>query len=62
MAHTSGKPIDDVVAARKGAIPAGRFGTSEEFGHACAFLCSAHTGFITGQNLLMDGGLYPGTY
>lgn len=42
--------------------PAGRFGTSQEFGHACAFLCSTHAGFITGQNLLMDGGAYPGTY
>ena len=34
----------------------------DEFGAACAFLCSAHAGFITGQNLLMDGGQYPGTY
>src|SRR5882724_1674482 len=40
---------------------AGRFGTSEEFGAACAFLCSAHAGFITGQNLLIDGGYYHGT-
>ena len=42
--------------------PAGRFGTAEEFGAACAFLCSVHAGYITGQNLLMDGGQYPGTY
>ena len=42
-------------------IPAGRFGTPEEFGDACAFLCSAHAGFITGQNLLLDGGAFPGT-
>jgi 3-oxoacyl-[acyl-carrier protein] reductase len=42
--------------------PAGRFGTPEEFGAACAFLCSVHAGYITGQNILMDGGQYPGTY
>lgn len=41
--------------------PAGRVGNPEEFGHACAFLCSAHSGFITGQNLLIDGGGFPGT-
>lgn len=40
---------------------AGRFGTIEEFGAVCAFLCSAHTGYITGQNLLLDGGYYQGT-
>ena len=42
--------------------PSGRFGTPEEFGVACAFLCSIHAGYITGQNLLLDGGGYPGTY
>jgi 3-oxoacyl-[acyl-carrier protein] reductase len=41
--------------------PAGRFGTADECGAACAFLCAAHSGFITGQNLLVDGGYYPGT-
>jgi len=40
----------------RGSIPAKRFGTAEEFGAACAFLCSAHAGFITGQNVLLDGG------
>ncbi len=40
-------------------IPAKRFGTPDEFGNACAFLCSAHAGYITGQNILMDGGLFP---
>jgi 3-oxoacyl-[acyl-carrier protein] reductase len=40
---------------------AGRFGTIEEFGAACAFLCGAKAGFITGQNLLIDGGYYHGT-
>ena len=39
-----------------------RLGTIEEFGAACAFLCSVHAGYITGQNLLMDGGAYPGTF
>lgn len=41
-------------------VPAGRFGTSEEFGQACAFLCAAHAGYITGQNLQIDGGGYAG--
>lgn len=41
---------------REGTIPAGRYGTSEEFGAACAFLCSQYSGFIVGQNLLLDGG------
>ena len=44
-----------------GVNPAGRFGTPEEFGYACAFLCGAHAGYITGQNLLLDGGAFPGT-
>ena len=57
----SGKDETAVVAEMKTKIPAGRFGTSAEFGHACAFLCSAQSGFITGQNLVADGGAYPGT-
>jgi 3-oxoacyl-[acyl-carrier protein] reductase len=57
-----GKTADELRKARTDANPAGRFGTIEEFGDACAFLCSAQAGFITGQNLLMDGGLYPGTF
>ena len=47
---------------RADANPAGRFGTIEEFGDACAYLCSAQAGFITGQNFLLDGGAYPGTF
>ncbi|MEI9995310.1 MAG: SDR family oxidoreductase [Rhizomicrobium sp.] len=43
-------------------IPAGRFGQPDEFGAACAFLCSKHAGYITGQNLLLDGGQYPGLF
>ncbi len=50
-----------VLATRQQAIPAKRFGDPKEFGDACAYLCSAQAGFITGQNLLLDGGLYPGT-
>ncbi|HKU47249.1 MAG TPA: SDR family oxidoreductase [Burkholderiales bacterium] len=57
-----GKTPEEIRKARTDANPAGRFGTIEEFGDACAFLCSAQAGFITGQNLLMDGGLYPGTF
>ena len=53
----------DVVAEeRRKAIPAGRFGEPEEFGEACAYLCSAQAGYITGQNFLIDGGSYPGTF
>ena len=49
------------LAERAKLNPAGRFGDPEEFGQACAFLCSAKAGFITGQNLLLDGGAFPGT-
>jgi 3-oxoacyl-[acyl-carrier protein] reductase len=57
----SGKDRDATIAEMKARIPAGRFGTAEEFGAACAFLCSRQAGFITGQNLVADGGAYPGT-
>ncbi len=53
---------DELAAAAAAKTPAGRFGTAEEFGKACAFLCSMHAGYVTGQNFLMDGGNYPGTY
>jgi len=58
----TGKPVEEVMDARRKTIPAQRFGTPEEFGAACAFLCSQHAGYITGQNILTDGGAYPGTY
>ena len=48
--------------ARVAQNPAGRFGQAHELGAYCAFLCSAQAGYITGQNLLIDGGSYPGTY
>jgi 3-oxoacyl-[acyl-carrier protein] reductase len=57
-----GKTAAELRKLRTDANPAGRFGTIEEFGDACAYLCSAQAGFITGQNLLMDGGQYPGTF
>ena len=56
-----GKTPEELAKVRAEANPAKRFGSIEEFGAACAFLCSTHAGFITGQNLLMDGGHYPGT-
>ena len=61
-ANQSGKSQEDVLSERRAANPAGRFGTPAEFGDACAYLCSAQAGYITGQNLLMDGGHYPGTF
>ena len=61
-AKAAGKSVEELRRARAEANPAGRFGTAEEFGDACAYLCSAQAGFITGQNLLMDGGAYPGTF
>jgi 3-oxoacyl-[acyl-carrier protein] reductase len=61
MADSQGVPFEKVDAERKAGIPAGRFGTTHEFGAFAAFMCSVHAGFITGQNLLIDGGGYPGT-
>ena len=54
--------VEEAKKRRMSRLPAGRFGTPEEFGKACAYLCSVHAGYITGQNLLIDGGAYPGTY
>ncbi|MDF0732678.1 SDR family oxidoreductase [Pseudomonas entomophila] len=54
--------IEATTQARRQAIPAARFGSAQEFGAYCAFLCSAHAGYVTGQNLLIDGGAYPGTF
>jgi 3-oxoacyl-[acyl-carrier protein] reductase len=58
----TGQSMDAVRNARMNTIPAQRFGTPEEFGATCAFLCSRHASYITGQNVLLDGGAYPGTY
>lgn len=61
-AEREGKTVEQIREARRNGTPAKRFGTPEEFGKACAFLCSAGAGYITGQNLLIDGGAYPGTF
>ncbi|MGF6765169.1 3-oxoacyl-[acyl-carrier protein] reductase [Paraburkholderia sp. GAS33] len=53
--------VEETRKQRMASIPAGRFGNRDEFGRACAFLCSVHAGYITGQNWLLDGGAYPGT-
>lgn len=56
VATQQGITMDEARAAREATIPARRYGTSEEFGQTCAFLCSQHAGFIVGQNILLDGG------
>lgn len=56
VAETEGISLAEAQARREATIPARRYGTAEEFGAACAFLCSAHAGFIVGQNWLLDGG------
>ncbi len=60
-AEKTGRTFEEVSAERSAANPAGRFGDPEEFGEACAFLCGRQAAFITGQNLLIDGGGFPGT-
>lgn len=62
IAQTSGRTAEEVMNAQEQAIPAHRFGTAEEFGAFCAFLCSQHASYYTGQNVLLDGGVYPGTF
>ena len=62
LAKSRGIDYAAALAERIATIPAGRIGDPEEFGAACAFLCGAQAGFITGQNLLLDGGAYPGTF
>jgi 3-oxoacyl-[acyl-carrier protein] reductase len=57
-----GKTVEEVLAQRRETIPARRFGSADEFGAFCAFMCSAHAGYLTGQNILLDGGAYPGTF
>jgi 3-oxoacyl-[acyl-carrier protein] reductase len=62
VAKNTGKTAEEVRNARIAALPGKRLGNPEEFGAYCAFLCSVHGGYINGQNLLMDGGSYPGTF
>jgi len=61
-ARQAGQDVEAAAEARRRAIPAQRFGSPEEFGAVCAFLCSRHAGYLTGQNILLDGGAYPGTF
>jgi 3-oxoacyl-[acyl-carrier protein] reductase len=60
LTKATGKPLAQIDAERLGEIPAGRLGTPAEFGAACAWLCSVHAGYVTGQNILLDGGNYSG--
>ena len=62
LVEPSGTSFDEIWRDRAGANPAIRYGNPAELGAYFAFLCSVHAGFITGQNLLIDGGSYPGTY
>ena len=55
-------PIPKSLRSARRAIPAGRFGEPDEFGALCAFLCSADAGYIAGQNILIDGGAFPGAF
>jgi 3-oxoacyl-[acyl-carrier protein] reductase len=61
-AGKSGCSVEEQAARSNSEIPAGRLGRPEEFGQACAFLCSAQAGYMTGQNLRLDGGLFPGAF
>jgi 3-oxoacyl-[acyl-carrier protein] reductase len=62
LAGNTDKTLDELMAANAKASTAGRFGRVEEFGAVCAFYCSAHAGFLTGQNVMLDGGRYPGVF
>jgi len=62
VANKTARSLDAVLQARRDAVPARRFGTPEEFGAICAFLCSQQAGYMTGQNVLADGGAFPGTF
>jgi len=62
LAKNRGVGVEVIRKERMALCPAGRFGDPAEFGDACAYLCSAQSGYVTGQNFLIDGGSYPGTY
>jgi 3-oxoacyl-[acyl-carrier protein] reductase len=61
QAKSSGRSLEEVEAQVAAAVPAGRIGDPAEFGQVCAFLCSVHAAYIVGQNVLVDGGAFPGT-
>ena len=62
QAKRQGVTADKITADRVASIPPKRLGLPDEFGATCAFLCSVHAGYITGQNVLMDGGIFPGAF
>ena len=62
LATNTKRPVEEVTQDIRSSNPSRRFGRTEEFGATCAFLCSAQAGYITGQNILIDGGSYPGTF
>ena len=61
-ADKTGKSMEEIRRTQQAQIPAGRYGTPQEFGAICAFLCSVQAAYMTGQNVLADGGAYPGTF
>jgi 3-oxoacyl-[acyl-carrier protein] reductase len=62
MAQKAGKTVEELRVIQQAQIPAGRYGNQQEFGAICAFLCSQHAAYMTGQNVLADGGSYSGTF
>ncbi|CAN5208874.1 SDR family oxidoreductase [soil metagenome] len=62
LADRAGHSLADESGQRLSHVPAGRFGDPAEFGQLCAFLCGANAGYITGQNIVIDGGAYPGIF
>ena len=61
-AAKTGQSMAEVLSKRTQSIPSQRLGAADEFGSVCAFLCSVHASYLTGQNILLDGGAYPGTF
>ncbi|WP_431271867.1 SDR family oxidoreductase [Dankookia sp. P2] len=61
-AKAAGIDVAEQLERQRATMPVGRFGDPAEFGDACAYLCSRQAGFMTGQNLLLDGGQYPGVF
>ena len=61
-AQRAGRDAEQLIAERLASHPAHRFGRPEEFGRTCAYLCSVHAGYINGQNILLDGGSFPGVF
>jgi 3-oxoacyl-[acyl-carrier protein] reductase len=61
-AQKRGVTIETLIDERRSTVPTKRLGHPDEFGAICAFLCSQHAGYVNGQNILADGGAYPGTF